>query len=180
VKVRAIGSGLALLLAMSGCRHVPADTGVSSFEVVKPPPPRVTVETPDQKPVAASNMIDFREAEPIRPLVMPVYPAAALKAKAGRAQVGVRVNVEASGRVGDIAASMLAASTPGPFAPAFRDAVEAAVRQWRFRPAQIIEQEEAPLPGGGSYKRVTHRESTEAQFDLVFTFTETGKVEAGK
>jgi len=58
------------------------------------------------------------------------------------------------------------------------DAVEAAVRQWHFRPAQITQLEDAPLPGGGSYKRVTSRESTEAQFDLVFTFTETGKVEA--
>lgn len=125
-------------------------------------------------------MADFREAEPIRPLVMPIYPAAALKSKTGRAQVGVRVAVETSGRVGDISTSMLAVSTPGPFAPAFRDAVETAVRQWRFRPAQIIQQELAPLPAGGSYWRVTRRESTEAQFDLVFTFTETGKVEAGK
>ena len=167
------------VLALAGCRQLPAGTGRSSFEVVKPPPVQVSGTT-DMEAVASNSLIDFREAEPIRPLVMPVYPAAALKAKAGRAQVGVRVTVETSGRVGDISASMLAVSTPGPFAPAFRDAVETAVRQWRFRPAQIIQQEVAPLPGGGSYKRVTQREATEAQFDLVFTFTETGKVEAGK
>ena len=169
---------LVAVFAVVGCQHQPAARGTSSFEVVKPPAVQASGTT-DMEPAAAS-MIDFREAEAIRPLLMPVYPAAALKAKAGRAQVGVRVSVETSGRVGDISSSLLAVSTPGPFAPAFRDAVETAVRQWRFRPAQIIQQELAPLPGGGSYKRVTQREPTEAQFDLVFTFTETGKVETGK
>ncbi|WP_157772453.1 energy transducer TonB [Lacunisphaera limnophila] len=111
---------------------------------------------------------------------MPVYPARALAAKAGAAQVGVRVTVDAQGNVTAVRPSMLAISiTPPAFADDFREAVEGAVRQWKFRPARV-EDIEIVTGGGVAYSRVLHTETVEAEFDLAFTFTTAGKVEAGK
>lgn len=165
-----------LTLGVAGCRHAPSDVGASSFEVIRPP--ALAVGGPGKAAPAEENAVDFREALAIRPLVMPVYPAAALAARAGRAQVGVRMTVDHTGKVTDVGSSLFVLSTPGPFAGAFRDAVEAAVRQWRFRPAEILHLETVRAPEV-TYNRIVRRETIEAQFDLAFTFTATGRVDAG-
>lgn len=167
-------------MGLLGCQHPPkaTDTGRSSFVVVeprRPPPPTVT---PNETIVPVSRE-QYREAEAIHPLVMPVYPPRALAAKAGAATVGVHVTVDASGAVVDIRPSLLAVSvTPPKFADDFRKAVEVAVRQWKFHPARILHLETA-IEGGFTYQRVTRTETTEAEFDLAFIFTPAGKVEAG-
>lgn len=171
-----IGIGL---LMTPGCRHVPKapDTGRISFVPVeprRPPPPAVS---PNEAIVPVSRE-QYREAEAKHPLVMPVYPPRALAASAGAATVGVHVTVDATGAVVDIRPSMLAISvTPSKFANDFREAVEVAVRQWKFRPARVLHLETA-TEGEFTYERVTRTETTEAEFDLAFTFTPSGKVEA--
>lgn len=125
------------------------------------------------------NRANYRDAQAIHPLVMPVYPVKALAARAGAAQVGVRVTVGVDGRVGNIRPSMLAVTiTPPEFADKFREAVEAAVQQWKFKPARVHYLERV-TEGEFTYERVTRTEVIEAEFDLAFTFTPSGKVEAG-
>lgn len=128
--------------------------------------------------VQPTNRSQWREATLKEPVAMPVYPAKALKAKAGRNTVGVRIVVDPQGRVSEIRMSMLVFSTPGPFAEDFRDAVELAVRQWRFNPARS-ESYEIIHEGEVTYSRVTGGENVETEFDLAFTFQPDGAVQMG-
>lgn len=165
-----------LLCALTGCRHGPAPLamGSSSFRVVEPPRPPPPVGA--GKDIEPAKRAIFRDAEAIHPLVMPVYPPAALAARAGAATVGVRVAVDASGAVADVRSSMLAVTiTPPEFAGAFREAVELAVRQWKFAPACVLYLERR-TEGEFTYDLVTRTEMIEAEFDLAFTFTPSGKV----
>lgn len=142
----------------------------------RPPPP----EPSDKELVEPASRANYRDAQAIHPLVMPVYPPKALAAKAGAATVGVRVTIDPSGAVTDIRPSMFAVSvTPPKFADDFREAVEVAVRQWRFHPARVHHLETA-TEGEFTYQRVTRTELVEAEFDLAFNFTTAGKVETGE
>lgn len=176
-----VGGVLLGLLWGAGCRHAPKIQayGSSSFRVMeprRPPPPEPSLKDV----IEPTSRANYRDAEAIHPLVMPVYPPKALAAKAGAATVGVRVTVDPGGTVVDIRPSMLAVSvTPAKFADDFREAVEMAVRQWKFEPAKVLHLETA-TEGEFTYQRVTRTETIEAEFDLAFTFTTTGKVEAGK
>ncbi|HWA24933.1 MAG TPA: hypothetical protein VG734_04590 [Lacunisphaera sp.] len=104
---------------------------------------------------------------------MPVYPARALAAKAGATTVGVHLSVDEHGAITDIRASIWVVSFPGPFAEDFRAAVEAALRQWRFRPAETVEVEQVQQDGF-TYARVAKREAVATEFDLAFDFTPDG------
>lgn len=162
-----------------GCRHTPAPvgTGRSSFVVVRPPPAPSPKSSPSEAKEPTTNS-EYHEAQPNYPLIMPVYPPQALAAKAGWATVGVKITVDVTGRVADIRASMVAFSTPGPFAEEFLKAVETALRQWRFIPAEnrkMVYVENKDI----SYYRVTRREATETELDLMFTFTASGSVQQG-
>ena len=167
---------LGLFLVLAGCRHVsvPEAEGQSSFafvvQPVGPPPPS------DGKPVELVNQAQFRAAQLQDNAAIPVYPAKALKAKAGRALVGVHITVDTTGRVADIRSSMFVFSTPGLFAGDFRDAVETAVRRWQFTPARV-EYYEIRKENGFPLMRLTRSESTESEFDLSFTFTASGGVQ---
>ena len=173
----AAGCVIALL---AGCRAVPPDTGSSAFAFVDAPP------APPPKPNAARPVAvapsgeEFREATPFGKLAQPVYPPKALAAKAGLVVVGVRITVDTNGRVTDVGSSLVAFSTPGPWAQDFFAAVEAAVRQWRFRPAAIERNEYVQVPGLQPYSRLLSSENVETHFDLSFTFTESGAVRTGK
>ena len=168
---------LAFTLAVVGCGHAPPvalDRGTSSFAVVEPPPappPKANVESAE--PLDRGQ---YRQEQLVQPAALPVYPARALKAKAGRATVGVHITVDSTGRVSNIQSSMLVFSTPGPCADDFRDAVEAALHQWRFVPARI-EYIETVTSNGFAYKREINSENVDAELDLSFTFTADGKVE---
>ncbi len=170
----AVLSGLTLLA--NGCRHapVPEAKGQSSFafidQPVPPPPPS------DGKVLEPVDRAQYREAQLKDNAALPVYPGRALKAKAGRALVGVHIMVDPNGRVSDIRPSMFVFSTPGLFASEFRDAVETAVRLWQFTPARV-EYYEIRNENGLPFARVTRTEATESEFDLSFTFTATGGVQ---
>lgn len=116
------------------------------------------------------------KAEPILPLATPVYPKAALAGHAGSALVGVRITVDFTGKVSEIAPSLLAFSTPGPFAEEFRAAAETAVAQWRFLPAEIRHLQPGKGPQENEYWTITQIDKTEMTFDVSFTFNATGEV----
>jgi hypothetical protein len=170
-----------LVLAAGGCRHAPPgspETGRSSMVFIDPPmsPPPPASEGEIQQPTRRSQ---WREATLNQPCAMPVYPTKALQAKAGHNIVGVRIIVDPTGRVSEIRMSLLALSTPGPFAEEFRSAVEAAVRQWQFTPARA-EYFEIVHEGDSTYNRVTGSENVETEFDLAFSFSTDGRVVLGR
>ncbi len=173
-----------VILLVAGCRHAPGPTGQSSFRVVEQPPDRRAPTKSDAKVVEPTSFDQYREASvQEKTVVLPVYPARALAAKAGAAQVGVRITVDMEGRVTDVRPSMLAITiTHSGFREDFERAVEVAVRQWRFHPAKV-EYIEVVTTKGFTYSRVRRTEMIEAEFDLAFTFTTTGGVQllpAGK
>jgi outer membrane biosynthesis protein TonB len=173
---------MVVMLSAAGCRHAPPDTGASSFVVVEArrvAPDKVIVgEVGEPSPAKYSE--DFRQAVPLKAtVVLPVYPAKALKAKVGRATVGVQVTVDTAGRVTDIGPSLLTYNTPGPYAEDFHEAVRVAVRQWRFAPAEILQMETAKS-GEFTYQRIARSTKTETKLDLAFTFTANGGVETWK
>lgn len=180
---------LAVALGLVGCHHrsiAATGTGVSSFAVISMQSMASdnvavgdTVETGETGASKVSYVEEFVQARPLPPIMQPTYPPKALKAIAGRAVVGVRVTVDEAGRVTDIGPSLLTFSTFGPYAEAFRGAVESAVWQWRFVPAELL-QSERVQNDGSAYQRVIRRQAVSTQIDLAFTFTESGGVEAGK
>lgn len=166
----------ATLLVAAGCRQVPVtpDPGRSSFAFVEGAGDRAAVTVEEAK-----SGDYFTDARPIEPLTPPVYPARALAAKAGRVMVGVKITVDATGRVTDVGPSVLALSIPTRFDDDFQEAVRAAVLQWRFRPAQSYHVEVTRVAGGEPELRVTRREYAETYFDVSFTFTAAGTVLGG-
>jgi hypothetical protein len=180
-KVRGVRVMIALLtvFAVGGCQRGPSPTGSSGFVFVDSPRapagPTKAVAGEAKYPKISE---DFQEAVEIGPLASPIYPRNALAAKTGRVTVGVRITVDASGRVSDVGTSMVTLSTPGPFADDFFTAVNTAVRQWRFRPAEVQRIERVEAPGLEPFSRILSREKVETHFDLAFTFTAADGVES--
>lgn len=175
-----LASGLCVLLLVStGCRHrtETGDTGSSSVRFIEEPsaPASGSAQVADVPPSGDY----FKEAQPIAPLALPAYPPRALAAKAGLAIVTVRVFVDAKGRITDIGPSPLGFSTPGPFAGDFAKAVQAALSQWRFQPAQRYHLEIFRNARGGVDNKESGRMDTETYLDMSFTFTAAGRVVRG-
>lgn len=173
------------VVVLGGCNHgsLPQEPsrGGSSFAFIETPaapmpPPKAGAASTASQPTIFD---DFQEALPLFPLANPVYPAEALAAKAGLATVSVRVTVDAMGKVSDVAPSVIGFTSPGKFASDFLEAVRVAVRQWKFRPAEIEQVEWVQPSDLAPYSRVLKAEKTETHFDLVFTFTASGGVLGG-
>jgi len=75
--------------------------------------------------------------QPAGDLEPPAYPARPLDAGFGPATVAVRIVIDEEGKVSQVLDSPLLASSPGPFAGDFRQAVDDALRGWRFTPGAI-------------------------------------------
>jgi TonB family protein len=106
-------------------------------------------------------------------LRLPVYPPAALAARAGDAHVVVRIVIDTEGRIADVGTSPLGASSSGRFAPEFRDAALRALRQWRFTPGrleQIADGPDADADGRPDYRKVTRTEPVRVFYDVRFDF----------
>ncbi len=182
-----IGLTATALLLVAGCQHAtkpvarPAVEGASAFSFVERPvsaaagPGAVT-----QIAALVWEPVDVKvKAEPIEPLATPVYPRIALGRVRMPMTVGVRIYVDATGRVADVGASMVAFSTGGELAEEFRAAVDEALAQWRFTPAEFRHM--VPRTGRNGLGRgwqVTRTQPTDDAFDLAFTFTTKGDVVA--
>jgi hypothetical protein len=117
------------------------------------------------------------KARPLASLATPTYPPALLGRVRLPVAVGVRLSVDAVGQVTHVGESLAALSTGGEFAEEFRAAIETAVRQWRFQPAEIrtiVRMKSAT--GRGSYWQTLSQRPVEDVVDVAFTFTSTGAV----
>ena len=168
-------------LALVACRHAPTSkaeaSGESTFSFVEAPSPTESSGKGEMATGPRQPVDVVVAAEPILPLAKPVFPAAALGRLRVPALIGVRITVDARGGVADVAPSLKALTMPGPFVREFQAAVEAAVAQWRFTPAE----RRHLVPGRGGpmkedYWVVTRAEKTEAVFDVAFTFSGSGDV----
>lgn len=171
---------LGLWVAISGCRHtgaMPRQTRSGFAFVPPPPPPLSTTGKQENLSIAEDREREvFVEARPISPLAPPDYPAAARNARAGLVNIGVRLTVDAEGRVAAMTPSVTAFSLPPRFSNEFQAAIEVAVAQWRFRPAELRRLEEVPGSEGGTYWRQASSEKIETTLDMIFTFSEAGEV----
>lgn len=164
-------------MLLSGCRHTAItpgpDEGASSYRFLDPaPPPAKKGEVSIGAPRPTTQAIN---AQPILPLAKPIYPPAALAGHAGMATVGMRITVDTTGRAENVQPSLALVTIPAAFSTEFQAAVEDAVAQWRFRPAELLHAEWVSDPGG-DYPRVTSREKIEWAFDVEFAFSATGDV----
>jgi hypothetical protein len=166
-------------MGLAACRHAPTlqPRGESGFTFIDPP----ASPTPVQK----KGVIDDAPTEPVetmllavphQPLAKPIYPPAALGRQSTPALVAVRITVDATGSVADVRPSWLAFSSPGPFAAEFQAAVEAALAQWRFRPAELRRLAPATDPARKGSWILLSEEKTACVFDVAFTFTVEGDV----
>jgi hypothetical protein len=173
-----MSAAIVALWLVTGCRHTAAISpkGSSSFQILEPTKSRPGTKTGPVTEVPQPRDVVF-EAEPIEPLVKPSYPPAARGKQAGPVTLGVRITVDTEGRVSDIGSSLKVFSLPGPFEADFRAAVEAAVKEWRFIPAEIRHLQPARENGKpASYSIVTGTEKTEWRLDVLFTFSPSGEV----
>jgi len=105
--------------------------------------------------------------------VLPAYPPEALAGNAGPSTVAVRIMVDSEGLVAEVADSPRLPSTPGPFAPQFRQAVETVLAEWRFWPAVWRRYEPGEdLDGDGvaDYRRVVETRAVNFYLDVRFDF----------
>jgi hypothetical protein len=116
---------------------------------------------------------EFVTPRPERTLALPSYPERPLVAKAPSYTVVVRIVIDTEGRVSSVADSQLAPSTAGAFAADFREAVDTAVRRWRFLPGHIDQLEDGDDiddDGKPDYVRVVESDLVPVFYDVRFDF----------
>ena len=177
--MRSVLSLSLVVMLLAACHHAsppPRVEGSSAFTFVEPPPP------PSAKPPGTISVgpqqpeIAMLVAAPIEPLAKPVYPAAALGRERMPVVVGVHITVDADGRVADTRASLAVPSTPTAHGEEFRAAVDEALAQWRFRPAELRWLAPMTDASGTPAWALTSREKVECTFDVSFVFQSTGEV----
>jgi hypothetical protein len=176
-----IGFAATAAVLAAGCHRTsdPEATGSASFSVVEPAPAVGSIRS-DAQVSMETTRAQYREASLAARPVLPVYPARALAAKAGAARIGVRVTIDAKGRVTGVNPSMRTVSLAPPgFADDFRAAVEMAVGQWKFQSARI-EYVETVSETGITFERLKRSDPQESELDLAFEFTAKGGVASGK
>ena len=117
--------------------------------------------------------LQFVTPRPEQTLALPSYPERPLAAKAPSYTVVVRIVIDTEGRVSSFADSQLAPSTAGVFAADFREAVETAVRRWRFLPGHIDQLEngdDVDDDGKADYVRIVQRDLVPVFYDVRFDF----------
>lgn len=168
----------------AGCQHgrvisaPPAPvSGASSFQFVEQPWAAASGPATQAVQMVIEPVDVKYKAEPIEPLATPVYPRAALGRVRVPMMVGVRISVDGTGRVAHVGGSLVAFSSGGEFAEEFRAAVEAAMAQWQFKPAEIRHLvPQTGKSGRGGYWQVTRVQPTDDAFDVAFIFSTKGEV----
>jgi outer membrane biosynthesis protein TonB len=93
-----------------------------------------------------------------------------LEAHLGTVTIAVKITVGTGGTVTSVAPSFVRVSFPTRYKDDFDQAIQTALSQWRFEPAQLARLDpqvaEAPV--------VVSTETMETSFDVVFTFVASG------
>jgi len=165
---------IAILVLLVGCARHPPPTTVPE-PVVDPGRGQVAyrfILDPTAAVPQLADRTDFVRPIPTSEFPLPRYPQTALDAKAGPAWVVVRILIGTDGRIADVRDSPVEASSPGPFAGEFRDAVLRALRHWRFTPGRIDQVANKDLDGDGQpdYREVTHYDLVPVFYDVRFDF----------
>lgn len=165
---------VSVLLADQGCaaRHRPSGAvdaggpgveGRVAFELLPDPQPKT--------PALSRHQIFMAPVSLEAPL--PGYPQRALANDAAPVTVSVRIIIYADGVVREVLDSPYEQRTEGDNREVFRDAVEEAVRSWRFSPATIrtlAEGEDLNGDGKVDYTVTTEQRPVRTYLDLRFTF----------
>jgi hypothetical protein len=134
----------------------------------------LTILTPSRSGAQDSRYEEVIPPRPIGELSGPAYPEQPLKAGYGAASVVVRVFLDSDGQVIDIKDSPLSPSTGGRYSAEFRSAVEDAVHQWKFVPAEYRQFEQGKdLNGDGKpdYMVLVASKPVPVHFDARFDFS---------
>jgi len=168
-------------MSLGGCRHA-----------ALPPPVETAAPAPAPAPATGAVSVRFLVADGAQPAALqpgqrlvapftmtrplPGYPPEALAAAVPPATVAVRILIDTEGRVASVADTPLAASTPGPFLPVFRAAVEAALAAWEFYPAHLDTYQERDRDGDGVIDDsvLVEYRPIEVYYDLAFEFAIVG------
>lgn len=155
------------LIYLAGCKH---QSGEASFKFIDSIHSQPATDAREMKLKIGTTV--FVEAKPIEPLAIPIYPPIAVAADLGSVTIAVKISVNKDGRVEAVSPSMAGISLPTRFSHEFHEAVETAVKQWRFEPAKLARLE--PAKSGPPF--VTSTQDTETAFDVAFTFSSPGAV----
>jgi predicted small lipoprotein YifL len=177
VRCRSLFITLTVISALAGCgpkmpptTPPPAPpgpappTGVSSYKFI------VDAANP------ANNLpedVKFRRPQPLDQRTLPIYPADALAAHDGPHRELVRIVIDDHGSVSQVGDSPLGASDGGLYAAAFREAVDTAVRRWRFAPGALYKTEpghDLDNDGKPDYQVATSIDVVPVYYDIRFTF----------
>jgi hypothetical protein len=150
--------------------------------VVTPPPATTQAEgtskfsyvfDPSNPALGLPEDVKFNRPMPMAKLKLPSYPADALAAGDGPHLEFVRFTIDEHGDVSKIDDSPLGASDGGPHAAAFRQAVDEAVRTWKYQPGALRTVEPGhDLDGDGKpdYTVTTSTRIVSVYYDVKFTF----------
>jgi hypothetical protein len=160
----------------AGCAHaskMPPEGQASFAFVERPVVSKATMAAEPVPRVAGDTVVP---AEPVEPLARPVYPRAAVGAQKFPVTIGLRLSVDETGRVAGTSPSLLVFSSGGALSDEFLRAVEEAIAQWRFTPAE--ERHLVPKTDGlgREFWQVTRAQKTTWAFDVAFTFKPGGGV----
>jgi hypothetical protein len=117
--------------------------------------------------------VQFDRPRPDGRNALPAYPERALLERAGAHREVVRIVIDTTGSVSEVLDSPVEASEGGPYAVDFRQAVEAAVRSWRFQPGHlrnVVPGNDLDGDGVADYKVTTSIRRVAVYYDVRFTF----------
>lgn len=165
-------SWVLLVAVLAGCKHAPAPLPETKSSVTFLARKPADGDATTRPLVLEAERSAFIQAKPFEPLALPAYPPSALGTHHIPVTIAVHIIVNREGLVSEISQSDLQLSTLTVHSDAFRAAVEVALKQWRFKPAEMQHFRRNEAGGLGSTT-----EKVEAELDVAFTFSISGKVE---
>jgi hypothetical protein len=169
------GAVLALVVTLAACA---AKRPVKTAPPL--PPPSTEGKTsynyifdPANSALALPEDVKFLRPQPVETKRLPTYPERALAAGDGPHREIVRIVIDVHGTVGQVLDSPLGRSDDGPFAADYRQAVDDAVKSWRYEPGvleHVRDGEDKDLDGKPDYRVLTSLDRVAVYYDIRFTF----------